>query len=153
VIVHPSVVARWWLYHLPGAAAAQRFLVDSVETRSVTLVALESLESEILSELAADLASYRDRIDDVILSALFIDVRRTLAALLSRDALVLNDGVDVAFPAFVVASSSKLAFADAQLLAMALARAEPLIVATDEVAERIRAAIPRGSVVDLRVLA
>jgi hypothetical protein len=152
VIIHPAVAVRWWLYHLPNAEAARRFLVESVETRSVTLVALASLESEVLSQLAADLASYRDRIDEGILSALFVDVRRTLTALVSQDALTLNDGADVAFPAFVVASSSQLSFADAQLLAMALARVEPLLVATEDVADRIRRAIPRGSRLDVQVL-
>jgi hypothetical protein len=101
--------------------------------------------------LAADLAGYPDRVDDVILSALFMDVRRTLGAMVSEQVLILDEGADVAFPAFVVASSSRLSFGDAQLLAMTLARKEPLLVASDEVASRIRA-IPQGSDVDVRVL-
>lgn len=108
--LHTSVAMRWWLYHLPEADAAARFLYERLSTRRVELVAVDTLPLHVLDAIASDLGS---ELDTFLAEGLAVDVPALFARLQREGILRFMPHQSLFGAAMLTTSLHGVAFADA----------------------------------------
>ncbi len=116
-MLHPSVATRWWLYHLPHAGAARRFRDEIVPAGQVELIAVDTIDLEILDALARDLSPLH--LAATIAGALCEDVLSAFGPLVEHRVLRTVSQRILARPAFLLASLYDIPFADALAVTLA----------------------------------
>ncbi len=124
-VLHPSVAAKWWLYHTPNAPEASRFLSESLAARAVRLLAVDDIEPRVLGEIAAELGPSFD----VPLAELIAEDVHLLFSELEREGLLrLTAQPSLIRDAFLGAAQYQIPFADALPIVLAERSAAPLLV-------------------------
>jgi len=124
--LHVSVAQRWWLRHLPEAGRAEEFFRESVLPRNVWFIAADTLELDVLSAIAKDLAT---ELDPLLAEQLATDVSLTLAQMRRAGTLRLAPHEPLLRAAIIAVSIYQLPLPDALAIALAQDSGQPLLLA------------------------
>ena len=127
-VLHVSVAARWWLYHLPQGPEAARFLWERLRLPGTSLVAVEGIELQILEQIATDLG---DDLNTFLADTLAGDVLQLFADFEETNHLELVPVRRLARVAMLTVAMHRISFADAVAAALAEDSGAPLLVANE----------------------
>jgi len=135
--LHVSVAARWWLYHLPQAPEAVRFLRGKLgEPRSPILLAVQDIEAQIFEYVAKELG---DDLDVLLAETIAADAIGLFDDLQESGVIQLLPTRIFLPPALVGAALHRIPFSDAVAVSLAEDSGAPLLVADDAVYRTLRA--------------
>lgn len=135
-VLHPSVAVRWWLYHLPYAPEADRFLHDIVVGAKAGLVAVAEVELVVLDLVAADLGALR--FDPDLARLLCDDILRHFRLMTASGHLTTISPDRLVRSAFSIASHYAVPLGDALTVILAELQGMPLIVADEPVYQNLQ---------------
>lgn len=124
--LHVSVAVRWWLYHLPWSAEADRFLFRGLAGKRLRVVAVDGMELQVLSAIVDDLGAY---LDEGMARQMGTDVPTLFNDLGQAGILRSVSARSLARAAMVNASRHRLSFSDSLTVTLAAINGTPLLVA------------------------
>jgi predicted nucleic acid-binding protein len=136
-VLHHSVCARWWLWHLDTQREAFRFLERSLLSGALAVLAAEDLMWRTLAAISDDVGAIR--LAGAIAEPLFDDVASLFRRLVEVSAIRLRDREVLAREAFTVSAYRGLGLDDASVAVLADQTGLPLLVADRSLAAMYQA--------------
>jgi hypothetical protein len=126
-VLHHSVSARWWLWHLDARREAFRFLERTLQSGALAVLAAEDIMWRTLAVISDDLGAIR--LAGGIAEPLFDDVASLFHRLVESGAIRLRNREALAREAFTVSTYRGLDLDDAAIAVLADQTGLPLLVA------------------------